>query len=146
MAVLGVDLHVRRAGLQGTLGNVLVRPLSPTDFQITFQNNLANVNWPQLTVAVSQGSGSNLAATRTARLGLGHTLDVSMIDGDFEVLELDALAQEPAARFAARSGFDPRMEDTPYRWFRITPRRIHAWREANELPGRVLMRDGQWLD
>ena len=91
-------------------------------------------------------TGSNLAATRTARLGLGHTRDVSMIDGDVEVLELDALAQEPAARFAARSGFDPRMEDTPYRWFRITPRRIHAWREANELPGRVLMRDGQWLD
>jgi hypothetical protein len=33
----------------------------------------------------------------------------------------------------------------PYRWFRITPRRIQAWREANELAGRTLMRDGRWL-
>ena len=27
----------------------------------------------------------------------------------------------------------------------ISPRRIQAWREANELPDRELMRDGQWL-
>jgi hypothetical protein len=25
------------------------------------------------------------------------------------------------------------------------PRRIQAWREVNELPGRELMRDGHWL-
>ena len=91
-------------------------------------------------------TGRNLAATRTARVGLGHTRDVSMIDGDVEVLELDALPEEQAERFAARSGFDPRTEDAPYHWFRITPRRVQAWREANELPGRVLMRDSRWLD
>jgi hypothetical protein len=34
---------------------------------------------------------------------------------------------------------------TPYRWFRISPRRIQAWREVNELPDRELMRDGRWL-
>jgi hypothetical protein len=34
---------------------------------------------------------------------------------------------------------------TAYRWFRISPRRIQAWREVNELPGRELMRDGRWL-
>jgi hypothetical protein len=33
----------------------------------------------------------------------------------------------------------------PYRWFRISPGRIQAWREVNELPGRELMRDGRWL-
>ena len=26
-----------------------------------------------------------------------------------------------------------------------TPRRIQAWREVNEQPGRELMRDGRWL-
>ncbi len=36
-------------------------------------------------------TGRNLAATRTARLGLGHTRDVSMIEGEVEVLEIDAL-------------------------------------------------------
>ena len=91
-------------------------------------------------------TGRNLAATQAVRLGLGHTRDVSMIEGDVEVLEIDALPQERGDRFATRAGFDPRAQDTPYRWFRISPRRIQAWREVNELPGRELMRDGRWLD
>ena len=90
-------------------------------------------------------TGRNLAATRTARLALGHTRDVSMIEGRVEVLEIDALPQEQADRFAARAGFDPRASATPFRWFRISPRRIQAWREVNELAGRDLMRDGRWL-
>ena len=90
-------------------------------------------------------TGRNLAATRAVRVGLGHTRDVSMIEGEVEVLEMDALAQERSDRFVARTGFDPRALATPYRWFRISPRRIQAWREANELPGRELMRDGRWL-
>jgi hypothetical protein len=88
-------------------------------------------------------TGRNLAATRAVRLG--PTRDVSMIEGDVEVLEIDALPRERGDRFAARTGFDPRALVTPYRWFRIAPRRIQAWREANELPGRELMRDGRWL-
>ncbi len=40
---------------------------------------------------------------------------------------------------------DPRALQTPYRWFRISPRRLQAWREVDELPERQLMRDGQWL-
>jgi len=90
-------------------------------------------------------TGRNLAVSGAARLGLGHTRDVSMIDGDVEVLELDALPRERAERFAAHTGFDPRAMATPYRWFRISPRRIQAWREGNEMPGRELMRDGLWL-
>jgi hypothetical protein len=90
-------------------------------------------------------TGRNLAASGVARLGLGVTRDVSMIDGEVEVLELDALPSEQADRFAARSGFDPREESSEYRWFRITPRRIQAWREADELRDRELMRDGAWL-
>jgi Pyridoxamine 5'-phosphate oxidase len=91
-------------------------------------------------------TGRNLAASRTVRLGLGHTRDVSIIEGEVvEVLELDALAQQRCDRFAAHTGFDPRALATPYRWFRIWPRRIQAWREANELPDRELMRDGRWL-
>jgi hypothetical protein len=90
-------------------------------------------------------TGRNLAATGTARAALGHTRDVTMIEGDVEILEIGALPQQRGDRFAARSGFDPRTLTTPYRWFRISPRRIQAWREANELPGRDLMRDGGWL-
>src|SRR5450432_219074 len=46
-------------------------------------------------------TGANLAATRTVRLGLGHSRDVSMIDGDVEVLEIDALPQERGDLFVA---------------------------------------------
>jgi Pyridoxamine 5'-phosphate oxidase len=90
-------------------------------------------------------TGRKLAATRTVRLGLGHTRGVSMIEGAVEVLEIDVLPHERGDRFAARTGFDPRALATPYRWFRISPRRIQAWREENELSGRELMRDGRWL-
>ncbi|MFK0256254.1 pyridoxamine 5'-phosphate oxidase family protein [Streptomyces sp. NPDC090445] len=90
-------------------------------------------------------TGRNLAATRTARLALGHTRDVAMIEGGVEVLDIDALPPQRGDRFATRTGFDPRALTTPYRWFRITPHRIQAWREENELAGRELMRDGRWL-
>jgi Pyridoxamine 5'-phosphate oxidase len=90
-------------------------------------------------------TGKNLALTHSVRLGLGHTRDVSMIDGDVEVFDVDGLQQERGDRFVARTGFDPRALTTPYRWFRIVPRRIQAWREADELPDRELMRGGRWL-
>ena len=90
-------------------------------------------------------TGRNLAATRAVRLGLGHTRDVSVIDGEVEVLALDALPRERGDRFGRHTGFDPRALATPYRWFRDSPRRIQAWREANELSERELMRDGRWL-
>ncbi|WP_128378942.1 pyridoxamine 5'-phosphate oxidase family protein [Streptomyces cavernae] len=107
-------------------------------------------DWDGATLLMATPSGSptgrNLAATRTTRLALGHTRDVSMIEGEVEVLEIDALPRQRGERFAARTGFDPRPLATPYRWFRVTPRRIQAWREEDELRGRELMRDGRWLD
>lgn len=101
-----------------------------------------------LLLATPAGSptGRNLAATRAARLGLGGTRDVTMIEGDAEVLAIDALPRARGDRFAARTGFDPRGLATPDRWFRIVPRRIQAWREENELAGRDLVRDGRLLD
>jgi hypothetical protein len=66
-------------------------------------------------------TGRNPAATRALRLGLGHTRDVSRIEGDVEVLEIDALPQERGDRFAAHTGLDPRAPATPYRWSRISP-------------------------
>jgi hypothetical protein len=100
-----------------------------------------------LLLATPAGSptGRNLAATGTVRLALGPTRDVTVIEGDVEVLEMDGLAPAVGDRFAARTGFDPRTLTTTYRWFRVTPRRVQAWREADELTGRDLMRDGRWL-
>ena len=98
-----------------------------------------------LATPTNSPTGRNLAASRTVRLGLGGTRDVSMIDGTVEVLEIDALPQDQGDRFAARTGFDPRELGASYRWFRVAPRRIQAWREVEELTDRELMRDGRWL-
>src|SRR5258707_14806050 len=64
-------------------------------------------------------TGRNLAATRTVRLGLGLTRDVSIIDGDVEFLEIDALPRDRGDQFAARTGCDPRALRTPHPLFRI---------------------------
>jgi hypothetical protein len=101
----------------------------------------------KLLMATPAGSptGRNLAATRTVRLGLGLTRDVYLVEGEVEVLEMDALPPEQSDSFAERTGFDPRTFTSHYRWFRVSPRLIQAWREVNELAGRDLMRDGHWL-
>ena len=93
-----------------------------------------------LSTPASSPTGRNLATTGVVRLGLGDTRDVTMIEGTVEVVEV---SPEVGDRFAARTGFDPRQANYPF--FRVTPRRIQAWREVNELPGRELMRDGRWL-
>ncbi|MEU1146740.1 pyridoxamine 5'-phosphate oxidase family protein [Streptomyces sp. NPDC005863] len=90
-------------------------------------------------------TGRNLAATRTARLALGGTRDVTVIEGGVASFAVDELPRPVTDRFVARTHFDPRALTTSYRWFRVTPVLIQAWREANELRGRDLMRDGRWL-
>jgi hypothetical protein len=86
-----------------------------------------------------------LQSTGVARLGIGETRDVVLVEGIVTTL---ALADVPAATgdaFAAKTGFDPRRLATPYLFFRVAPRRIQAWREVDELAGRELMREGRWL-
>ncbi|AZM89919.1 MULTISPECIES: pyridoxamine 5'-phosphate oxidase family protein [Streptomyces] len=90
-------------------------------------------------------TGRNLLADGRVRLGLGPTRDVVMVEGTAEPVGLDALPPGTGERFAAKTGFDPRDLDA-YQYFLVRPHRIQAWREANELRGRDLMRDGRWLE
>ena len=90
-------------------------------------------------------SSRNLLADGRVRLGLGPTRDVVVVEGIAEPVDIAGLGTEAGDAFAAKTGFDPRELDEPYQYFLIRPRRIQAWREANELRGRDLMRDGRWL-
>ncbi|MFH9434528.1 pyridoxamine 5'-phosphate oxidase family protein [Streptomyces rochei] len=90
-------------------------------------------------------TGRNLAASGRARVGIGPTRDVVMVEGTVETVTPAELSEEEAESFAAKTGFDPRSLATPYLYFRLRPRRVQAWREADELEGRELMRDGRWL-
>ena len=87
----------------------------------------------------------NLQATGRVRVGVGPTRDVVLIEGTVEVLEAGELTPEFGDAFAAKSGFDPRELAESYSYFRIRPQRVQAWREANELEGRELMRAAEWL-
>jgi hypothetical protein len=99
-----------------------------------------------LTVATPESSatGRNLRASRRARVAVGRTRDVVIIDGSVETFTLDTVPAALAGAFAARH-WDARASTPRYGFFRITPLRIQAWREENELAGRDLMRDGGWL-
>jgi len=93
----------------------------------------------------ASATGRSLLANGRVRLGLGPTRDVVIVDGIAEPVDVTDLGSAAGDAFAARTGFDPRELDEPYQYFLIRPQRIQAWREANELPGRDLMRDGRWL-
>jgi Pyridoxamine 5'-phosphate oxidase len=99
-----------------------------------------------LTIATPRASrtGRNLLRAGWARVALGATRDVVIIEGPVEAIGVDADA-ELADAHARATGFDPRTLTSEYVYLRITPQTIQAWRESNELDGRDLMHEGHWL-
>jgi len=93
----------------------------------------------------SSPTGRNLLATGKVRLGIGGTRDVVLIEGPGDAIPAAEIPDAVGDAFATKAGFDPRELTTSYHYFRISPRRLQAWREVNELKGRELMRDGKWL-
>jgi hypothetical protein len=89
----------------------------------------------------SSVTGRNLSRGGRVRVGLGQLRDVAMIDGTAEPVQ----DERTKDAFSAKHGWDPRTEAGDYAYFRIVPDRLQAWREVNELPGRTLMHDGNWL-
>lgn len=108
--------------------------------------SLLSILWSEgallVATSTSGASGRNLSARATVRLGLGQTRDVVLIDGAVEVLPEAGAAEGDA--FAAHAGFDPRPIPG-FAFFRVRPRSIQAWREEDELAGRWILRDGEWL-
>lgn len=106
--------------------------------------------WDGTTLLIStpaaSPTGRNLQATGKVRLGIGPTRDVVLIEGTAHPLETTELPDEVGDAFAAKTGFDPRGLTEHYLYYRVHPQRMQAWREVDELKGRELMRDGQWVD
>ncbi|MFC9242836.1 pyridoxamine 5'-phosphate oxidase family protein [Streptomyces sp. NPDC057136] len=128
-----VDLWVATSG---SPGGVHLIPLSFLWDGTTFL-----VSTPRTSI-----TSRNLVADDRVRLSFGPTRDVVIVDATAEPVNIADLAPGTGEAFAAKTGFDPREPDEQaYRFFLIRPRRIQAWREANELRGRDLMRDGRWL-
>ena len=87
----------------------------------------------------------NLTDRGVARLALGPTRDVVIIDATLERTVPAPGADELGEAFAAQNDWDPRKSGDGYVFLVLRPDRIQAWREENELPGRTVMRDGVWL-
>jgi len=106
--------------------------------------------WDGATVLIATPAASptsrNLQATGKVRLAIGPTRDLVLIEGTVQAVT--AAADIPAGAgdaFAVKTGFDPRELTDGYAYFHIRPLRVQAWREVNELVGRDLMRDGDWV-
>ena len=98
-----------------------------------------------LATPLATRTARNLIRARWVRAALGPTRDVVIIEGPVEAIRMgtDPALEEQHAR---ATGFDPRALSADYVYLRITPHEIQAWREANELEGRLLMKNGKWLD
>lgn len=86
----------------------------------------------------------NLRRGGPVRLALDGLRDVVLIDGDVAFVAAADIDPALADAYAAHAGWDPRT-DPATTWLVVTPTRIRAWREVNELPGREIMRGGVWL-
>lgn len=100
----------------------------------------------RVVVALEAGSitARNLLASGVARLGVGPTRDVAMIDA---VLERSAGVDddpELGEAYAGQADWDPRGLPG-YVFLVLRAERIQAWRESNEITGRTILRSGEWL-
>lgn len=86
----------------------------------------------------------NLRHSGQVRLALDGTRDVVLIEGDVAIAAAGDIDPDVADAYAAHAGWDPRT-DGANTWLVVTPTSVRSWREANELAGREVMRDGAWL-
>lgn len=88
----------------------------------------------------------NISDTHRARLALGSTRDVVMIDVvPVGTVAVPGAPVETAECYATQADWDPRTEAGDYVYVHLLPERIQVWREADEIEGRTVMQRGLWL-
>lgn len=94
----------------------------------------------------STPTARNAASTGTARAHLDDVYDVVVVSGDVEVMALAEADPDVVQRYADRVGWDPRDEDDDWVLLVLTPQLVLCWNSIGEHTGRVIMRDGHWID
>ena len=105
-------------------------------------------NGNQIVLATEPGSRTvaNVTANSRVRLALGDTRDVVMIDAVLgETVPKSKAPTALAKGYAAQAGWDPQTDSGDYVYLIFVPERIEVWREAEDLAGRTVMRDGSWV-
>jgi hypothetical protein len=88
----------------------------------------------------------NLDATSAARLATGSPDDAIMIDASV----VDSVPARDADEalvdgFSGAVGWNPNEEAGDWRFYRLRPVQVQAYRGYGELEGRVIMRRSRWL-
>ncbi|MER0449943.1 pyridoxamine 5'-phosphate oxidase family protein [Streptomyces sp. Edi4] len=102
--------------------------------------------------AVWMCTGANSATARNARreprvrLALPDAFDVVLLQGEATCHPAQEAPTDAADAFADKFGWDPRTEEGPFLYLSVVPGTVRAWRGVPELRGRVVMRDGGWLE
>ncbi|OLZ63793.1 pyridoxamine 5'-phosphate oxidase [Streptomyces sp. IMTB 2501] len=102
--------------------------------------------------AVWMCTGATSVTARNVRkeprvhLGLPDTFDVVLLQGEAECFPDTEVPGEAAEAFTGKFGWDPRTEEGPFLYIRVVPKTVRAWRGEPELRGRLIMRDGTWLE
>ena len=87
-------------------------------------------------------TGRNLRPGGTVRVSLGHTRDVVLIEGSVELIAAAEISTEIGDAFAAKAGFDPRDDTSPYTYFHVRPRRSPSTADVqiSHAPSRIRSR------
>lgn len=100
-----------------------------------------------IATASRSSTGGNLHRYGIARIAIGATDDVVMIDVTVEqTFPIQQAPADIADLYASQSDWDPRAgAGMQSDYFILRPTRIQAWRQVEEQVGRTLMSNGEWL-
>lgn len=87
----------------------------------------------------------NASASGQARLALGPSRDVVMIDAQASVVTRQDAGSAISGSYRERTGWEPGSDGGDWVYVMLQPTRIQVWREVDEIAGRTVMRDGTWL-
>ncbi len=90
-------------------------------------------------------TAQNLRDSRIASLVAGTPDDAVVIEAGLVESTPAKDADEVARGFSGVMGWDPREVGEGWHFFRLRPSRVQAYRGYNEIKGREVMKDGDWL-
>ncbi|MFJ7150696.1 pyridoxamine 5'-phosphate oxidase family protein [Streptomyces sp. NPDC100445] len=96
--------------------------------------------------SATSATARNVREEPRVRLALPDTFNVVLLQGEAESFLDQDVPEAAAEAFTAKFGWDPRAEESSYLYVRVVPKSVRAWRGVPELRGRVIMRDGTWLE
>ncbi len=96
-------------------------------------------------VEASSRTARNASASGQARLALGPTRDVVMIDARASVVARQDAGPAIARRYREQAGWEPGSDGGDWVYVLLKPARIQVWRDVDEIAGRTVMSNGTWL-